>query len=87
MTHNIKLSILVQVQVACALYKIAQVCNLLVCDELFIVDWWIVSFVFKEAITIINIAFKIKFIVWSSKMLDGHGDAPSFKTFCGFLSI
>ncbi len=67
MTHNIKLFILVQVQVACALCKIAQVCNLLVCNELFIVGWSIVSFFFKEAITIINIAFKIKFIVWSSQ--------------------
>jgi hypothetical protein len=67
MTRNIKLSILVQVQVACALYKIAQVCNLLVYNELFTMGWSIDSFVFKEAIATINISFKIKFIVWSSK--------------------
>jgi hypothetical protein len=52
------MSIPVEVQVACAFYKLAQGCNVLICKELFIVGQSTISFVLQEVITTFNVVFK-----------------------------
>jgi hypothetical protein len=70
---------------ACALYKIAQGCNLLICNELFTVGRSIVSIVLKEIIIGINIIFK-KVLSWpiGNKI---QTVMQGFKSFCGLPNI
>jgi hypothetical protein len=55
-----KLFIPMEVCITCALYNLAQGCNLLIYNELFVVGWLIVSLVFKEVM-----------LTWSSRLFLG----------------
>ncbi len=55
-----KLFIPLEVCITFALYNIAQGCNLLICNELFVVGWLIVSLIFKEVV-----------LMWSSTLFLG----------------
>jgi hypothetical protein len=57
------MSIPIEVQMACAFDKLAQGCNLLICNALFVVGQLIVSFVLKEVVIAFNVVFK-NFITW-----------------------
>lgn len=83
-THY-KMFILVEVQVAYAFYKLTQGCNLLICNELFTMGWFIVSLVLKEVIIVFNVIFK-HLITWPprNKM---EMVMQGFKTLCGLPSI
>jgi hypothetical protein len=53
-----KLFIVVEVRVACALYKIAQGCNMLICNEMFVVGQWIISLVIWKIIITNHLFFQ-----------------------------
>jgi hypothetical protein len=50
-----------EVQLAYALYKTTQSCNLLICGEIFVMGQWTILLILKEVIINFNINFK-KFI-------------------------
>lgn len=70
---------------ACALYKKIQGCNLLICNELFVVGRLTISVVLREFIIGINIVFK-KVFSWpiGNKM---QTIMRGFKNFCALLNI
>ncbi len=56
-------TILVEIQVSCAIYKLAQVANVLICNELFVIGHYIVGFVLYEMVMAITVMLK-KLIIW-----------------------
>ncbi len=70
---------------ACALYKFFQGCNLLICNELFVVGQLTISVVLREFIIGINIVFK-KVFSWpiENKM---QTIMQGFKSFCALPNI
>jgi hypothetical protein len=56
-TKDTKYKLFILVGIACAFYKLVQGCNLLICNELFVVSWSTIFLVVREVIIVINIAF------------------------------
>jgi hypothetical protein len=74
-----------EVCVTCAIYKLTQGVNLLICSELFVISRSIISFIVQKVITFINIGFK-NLITWpfGSKM---DVVMTRFKSCCNLLNV
>jgi hypothetical protein len=70
----------------CDMYKLAQGCNLLICNELFIVGRYIVFLIVGEIIQIVNIILKKNMISWPSRG-ELEEVVSRFKNLCGLPSI
>jgi hypothetical protein len=70
---RICLGIKVEIKMSCAIYKLAQGSNYLICNKLFVVGWLTMSLMIHEVIKVINLVLETLFCGNRCKVVNNHG--------------